>query len=225
MVSLIAPGSSRDPRGRLFPRRRTQPWLVLVAFLAVAGVFVWILVLNSGEDAVGAMNCSAPTHNAPGAPPPVPLGERKSPAALNDVEPAALGATKVRVFNANNEKGQAGQIAEKLGGLGYSSAPDVQIGNDPVYVDQNMQCFSQIRFGPNGRAAAASVQLAAPCSELIEDKRSDDTVDLALGALFRDVHPNNDATEVLQELRNLAPGTKAPRLDAALLAAARNGKC
>ena len=136
----------------------------------------------------------------------------------------ALSATRVRVFHANGQRGQAAHIAAQLSDSGFASAPDVQVGNDPVYLDQNMECSAQIRFGANGAAAAATVQLVAPCAERIEDTRPADTVDLALGNYFSDISPNNDAEEVLRTLRD-APGTASAPLDMDLLEAARVARC
>ena len=228
MVSLITEGTSSDRNGDPYNRRRFRPWLVMVAILFLVGGVVWIKVFTKSEPDTKAMNCNSPTIPAsaePGTPPPAPLGDRVSSSTIHDVEPAALSATKVRVLNANGQRGQAAHIASELGDYGFASAPDVQVGNDSVYVDQNMECTGQIRFGPNGRAAAASVELVAPCAELIEDKRQDDTVDLALGTYFTDVSPNSDAEEVLRALKDPPPGVAPAPLDIDLLAAARKAKC
>lgn len=228
VVSLITEGSSTDPDGKRFPHRRPTPWLVMVAITALLGAVVWIKVLTADEASTAAMSCNNPTVPAsqdPGAAPPAPLGERVSAASVQDVEPAALSATKVRVFNANGERGQAAHVASQLSDYGFASAPDVQVGNDPVYVAQNMECSGQIRFGPNGKAAAASVQLASPCAELIQDQRQDDTVDLALGTYFGDIAPNTDAEEVLRSLKDPPPGVAPAPLDIELLEAARIAKC
>lgn len=129
------------------------------------------------------------------------------------------------MFNANGEHGQAAQVAAQLSDYGFASAPDVQAGNDPIYVDQNMQCQGQLRFGPNGVAAASALWLVAPCAELIEDTRTDDTVDLALGTYFRKISPNTDAEEVLRSLKDPPPGTQPAPLDIDLLKAARTARC
>lgn len=229
VVSLIAPGRSRDDRGRLYPRRRNQPWVILVAILAFGGIVVWILAMSKGQADAGSMTCSNPTAGVSGAsgqPAPAPLGSRQGRNALSGVEPAALSATQVRVFNANDQRGQAAQVASQMSDLGFASPPDVQVGNDPVYINQDMQCFSQIRYGPAGRSAAASVQLFAPCSELILDNRTDATVDLALGTLYSaDSSPNANAQEVLSALKDVAPGVRPQPQDPSLLAAARKSTC
>ncbi|TSD96030.1 LytR family transcriptional regulator [Skermania sp. ID1734] len=228
MVSLITDGSSTDSRGNPYPHRRPTPWLVTVGVLILIGGVVWIKVFTTSDASTAPMDCNSPAVNAmntSGAPTAAPLGERVGESRISDVQPAPLSATRVRVFNANGQRGQAAHVAAQLSDYGFASAPGVQVGNDPVYVDQNMQCSGQIRFGPNGRAAAATVQLVAPCAELIEDQRQDDTVDLALGTYFTDIQPNANAEEVLRALKDPSPdGTPAP-LDSKLLQAARTAKC
>lgn len=202
-----------------------EPWLILVGVLALICVIVWSKALTTENTSTSAMACNSPTPASdPGAPAPEPLGERVGAGRLQDVDPAPLSNSKVRVLNANNQRGQASHIAASLGDLGFASAPGAAFGNDTVYVNGDLECNGQIRFGVKGRPAAASVQLAAPCAELIEDQRTDETVDLVLGSLFREVRPNNDAEEVLRSLKNPAPGGP-PTIDDTLLEAARQVSC
>ncbi|MET9486705.1 envelope integrity protein Cei [Nocardia sp. NPDC006630] len=225
MVSLITQGRPTDPKGRPFIRRRWEPWAAMVAVIAVICVGVWFRALTTTEADPGAMACNSPSPaSSTSAPAPVPLGQRVSPSRLRDVEPVPLAQAKVRVFNANGQRGQAAHVASELGDLGFASAPDVQVGNDPVYVNGDLECTGQIRFGVNGRPAAAAAQLVTPCAELIEDQRTDDTVDMVLGSLFRDIQLGTDAEEVLKSLKNPAPGS-APAIDPKLLDAARHAKC
>ncbi|MGW5438000.1 envelope integrity protein Cei [Nocardia asteroides] len=227
MVSLITEGSATDRDGNPFPRRRPELWLALVLILALISLFVWITAFRTHDDSNEPMACNAPsTPTATGAAKPAPLGSRVGPSRLDDVDPAALSESKVRVFNANGKSGQAGHIAAALGDLGFAGAPGTQVGNDPVYVGGDLNCTGQIRFGVNGRPAAASVQLVAPCAELIEDPRTDDTVDLVLGLAFGEsLRPGADAEEVLRSLKNLAPGSGSSSIDPDLLDAARTVKC
>ncbi|WP_067707924.1 envelope integrity protein Cei [Nocardia yamanashiensis] len=227
MVSLITQGNSSDPNGRPFLRRRWEPWAAMVGVVALIGVLVWWKALTTTEGDHGAMACNSPSPASSTSSPaaaPATLGNRFSPSRLRDVDPAALSQAHVRVFNANGQRGQAAHVASELSDLGFASAPDVQIGNDPVYVNGDLECTGQIRFGVSGRPAAAAVQLVAPCAELIEDKREDNTVDFVLGSLFRDIRPSTDAEEVLRALKNPAPGT-TPAIDPKLLEAARHAKC
>lgn len=225
MVSLITEGNATDKKGRPYARRRYQPWVAMVAILALICAIVWIKALTTEDRSHAAMACNSPSPAAdPSAPKPAPLGERVSPSRLHDVEPAALAQAKVRVYNASGERGLAEHIATSLRDYGFAGPPPPQYSNDPVYVNGDLNCTGQIRFGVNGRPAAASVQLIAPCAELIEDQRADDTVDLALGTVFgNDVQPSDNAEAVLKSLKNPAPGN--PSIDSGLLAAARAASC
>ena len=103
---------------------------------------------------------------------------------MTDVTPAKLADTKIRVLNASGQGGQAAEVAGALRDLGFA---EPTAANDPVYVNARLECQGQIRFGPSGRAAAAAVWLVAPCTELFQDERSDDTVDLAIGTEFTEL--------------------------------------
>lgn len=214
-----------DKKGRPYPRRRHQPWVAMVAILALICAVVWIKALTTEGRSHTAMTCNSPSPAAsPNAPKPAPLGERVSPSRLQDVEPAPLSQARVRVYNGSGSRGLAEHIATSLSDYGFASPPPPQYTNDPVYVNGDLNCTGQIRFGVAGRPAAAAVQLVAPCAELIEDQRTDDSVDLALGSLFgNDLQPSDNAEEVLKSLRNPAPG--GPSIDPKLLSAARLANC
>ncbi|MFD4294836.1 envelope integrity protein Cei [Rhodococcus sp. NPDC058505] len=227
MVSLITEGSSTGPNGKPYPYRRALPVIALIAVLAVLGALLWFRILTKPTELSAPVVCNPPSVSGPvdpDAPAPQPLGDQVPASTLLDVEPAPLSATRVRVFNANGERGQAADVASQLSDYGFAAAPDIQSGNDPVYVDQNMQCQGQIRFGTSGLAAASSLWLAMPCAELIQDGRTDDIVDLALGTYFRNLQPNTDAEEVLSALKTTAPDG-AGAVDIDLLKAARTVHC
>ncbi|MFI6998158.1 envelope integrity protein Cei [Nocardia sp. NPDC050175] len=225
MVSLITEGRPVDSQGRPFLRRRPQPWLIMLGIVTLICTIVWVKALTTTEHDTSAMACNSPSPaTEPGAQPAAALGQRVGASRLQDVEPAPLAASKVRVLNANNQRGQAAHVAAQFGDLGFASAPGTQYGNDSVYVNGDLECTGQIRFGVNGRPAAASVQLVVPCAELIEDQRADETVDMVLGSLFRDIRPSNDAEEVLRSLKNPAPGNSTS-IDIKLLEAARQARC
>ncbi|MFC9433323.1 envelope integrity protein Cei [Nocardia sp. NPDC057030] len=225
MVSLITEGRPVDSQGRPFLRRRPQPWLIMLGIVTLICTIVWVKALTTTEHDSSAMACNSPSPaTEPGAQPAATLGQRVGASRLQDVEPAPLAASRVRVLNANNQRGQAAHVAAQFGDLGFASAPGTQYGNDSVYVNGDLECTGQIRFGVNGRPAAASVQLVVPCAELIEDQRADETVDLVLGSLFRDIRPSNDAEEVLRSLKNPAPGNSTS-IDIKLLEAARQARC
>ncbi|NLV80338.1 MAG: envelope integrity protein Cei [Rhodococcus sp.] len=227
MVSLITEGSATDERGRPFSRRRAVPAAIVGCVLAVTTVVVWTTVFTGSEPETETVACPAPPTAAdePGEQVPAPAGQVVDRSTLVDIDPAPLAATRVRVYNANGERGQASNVAAELSDYGFASAPDVQAGNDPVYVDQNMQCHGQIRFGESGRAAANTVRLVAPCAELVLDARPDDTIDLALGTYFKDLSVGADAEELLRTLRDAPVGDRSAPLDVDLLDAALAAKC
>jgi hypothetical protein len=79
--------------------------------------------------------------------------------------------------------------------------------NDPIYAGAKLNCQGQIRFGTAGQATAAAVWLVAPCTELFNDNRADDSVDLAVGTEFSALAHNEDIDAVLTSLR---PGATEP---------------
>ena len=106
-----------------------------------------------------------------------------------DVTPAKLADTKIEVLNASGQGGQAAEVAGALRDLGFA---EPTAANDTVYANTRLDCLGQIRFGPAGRAAAAAVWLVAPCTELFQDQRTDDTVDLAIGTEFTELSRSDD---------------------------------
>ena len=129
---------------------------------------------------------------------------------MSDVVPAKLADTKIRVLNASGQGGQAAEVAGALRDLGFAQPI---AANDEVYAGERLQCQGQIRFGPAGRAAAAAVWLVAPCTELFQDERGDDTVDLAIGTEYSEPSHNDDIDAVLS---SPSPrGDAAPGLDPA----------
>ena len=123
---------------------------------------------------------------------------------MTEVMPAKLADTKIRVLNASGQGGQAAEVAAALRDLGFA---EPSAANDAIYANTRLQCQGQIRFGPAGRAAAAAVWLVAPCTELFQDQRPDDTVDLAIGTEFSELSRGDDIDAVLASLR--PDGTQA----------------
>jgi hypothetical protein len=117
---------------------------------------------------------------------------------MTEVIPAKLADTRIQVFNASGQGGQAAEVAGALRDLGFA---EPAAANDPIYVNARLECQGQIRFGPSGRAAAAAVWLVAPCTELYQDQRGDDTVDLAIGTEFSELSRGDDIDAVLASLR------------------------
>lgn len=202
MVAQITEGTAFDKHGRPFRRRNPRPAIFVVAVLVVVTGVVWTVALTRPAKVHEAAVCNPPPQPAGSAAP--PLGEQVSRSAMADVNPAKLADTLVRVLNASGRGGQAGDVAGAMKDLGFAQPT---AANDPVYAGTRLNCHGQIRFGTAGQATAAAVWLVAPCTELFNDSRADDSVDLALGTEFTSLAHNDDIDAVLAGLR---PGAAEP---------------
>ncbi|WP_328354579.1 envelope integrity protein Cei [Mycobacterium sp. NBC_00419] len=216
MVAQITEGTAFDKHGRPFRRRNYLPGIIAVGVLFAITALVWAVVLTRPVDVREAAACNAPPSSADAAAP--KLGEQVSRSTLIDVAPAKLAEAKVRVLNASGQGGQAGEVAGALRDIGFAQPT---AANDPVYANDRLTCQGQIRFGANGKAGAAAVWLVAPCVELYQDDRKDDSVDLAIGTDFTTLAHSDDIDAVLAGLR---PDATEPA-DSALIAKIHNGTC
>ena len=216
VVANITDGSAYDKAGKPFRRRNYRPGIVAAIALAALTALVWAFVLTRPVTVGEAAACNAPpTSTDPAAP---KLGNRLSSSALIDVAPAKLTETNIRVLNASGQGGQAGDVAGSLRDLGFA-APAA--ANDPVYAGNRLSCQGQIRFGKDGRTGAATAWLVAPCVELYQDDRADNSVDLVIGTDFTALASSDDIAAVLAGLQ---PGATEPA-DSALLTKIHNGTC
>ena len=218
MVAQITEGTAFDRHGRPFRRRNYLPGILLFVALAVAMMMAWIMALNQPVDVHEATICNAPPPPADPSVPAPHLGEQVSRADMVGVTPAKLADAKIRVLNASGQGGQAAEVAGELRDLGFA---EPAAANDTLYANTRLECQGQIRFGPAGRAAAAAVWLVAPCTELFQDQRNDDTVDLAIGTDFSALSHSDDIDAVLASLRPDA--TQAA--DSSLLSKIHTGAC
>ena len=216
MVALITEGTAFDKHGRPFRRRNHIPVLCLFLALAIATGVVWVIALNRPTDVHEAVVCNAPpAATDPNQP---KLGQQVSRQTMTEVVPAKLADTKTKVLNASGQGGQAAEVSSALRDLGFAQPT---ASNDPIYAGTRLECQGQIRFGPAGRAAAAAVWLVAPCTELFQDQRTDDSVDLAIGTEFGELSHNDDIDAMLASLRPDA--TQPP--DPALLRTIHGAAC
>lgn len=216
MVAQITEGTAFDKHGRPFRRRNPRPAIIVAIFLMVVTAVVWTIALTRPANVHEVAVCNPPP--TPAESTPAQLGEQVSRSAMMDVTPAKLSDTKVRVLNASGRGGQAGDVAGALRDLGFAQPT---AANDPLYTGSRLNCQGQIRFGTAGQAAAAAVWLVAPCTELFNDNRADDSVDLALGTDFTALAHNDDIDAVLATLR---PGATEPS-DPALLTKIHSSSC
>lgn len=216
VVADITRGSAVDKNGQPFRRRNYRPAAIALAVLAGVTALSWVFVLTRPVDVHEAAACNAPPTPTDAAAP--KLGQLVSGSALINVAPAKLADTKIRVMNASGQGGQAGEVAGALRDLGFA-APTA--ANDPIYAGTRLTCQGQIRFGKGGQAGAAAAWLVAPCVELYQDDRKDDSVDLVIGTDFASLTNSDDIAAVLSGLRPGATETADP----ALITKIHNGSC
>ena len=216
MVAQITEGTAFDKHGRPFRRRNPRPAIFALAFLVVVTGVVWTMALTRPAKEHETAVCNPPPQPAGEAP--TQLGEQVSRSAMVDVTPAKLSDTKVRVLNASGRGGQAADVAGAMKDLGFAQPT---AANDPLYAGTRLNCQGEIRFGTAGQATAAAVWLVAPCAELFNDNRADDSVDLALGTDFTALAHTDDIDTVLASLR---PGATEPS-DPALLQKVHASSC
>jgi hypothetical protein len=216
VVADITAGSNRDKDGQPFVRRQYRPGIIALVVLLVLTALTWALALTRPVQVGEAAACNAPPAPSDAAAP--KLGSLVSGSSLIDVAPAKLADTKIRVLNASGQGGQAGEVAGSLRDLGFA-APTA--ANDPIYSGTRLNCQGQIRFGEAGRPSAAAAWLVAPCVELYQDDRTDDSVDLVIGSDFTSLANSDDIAAVLSGLR---PGATEPA-DSSLLTKIHNGSC
>ncbi|AVM65188.1 MULTISPECIES: envelope integrity protein Cei [Dietzia] len=194
MVVHLSTQATPSPTPARGLTRLRSPYVLFLVVVLVLGALVWAAALRGDDAATQAVACPLP-------PAAEEAGlEEESVDALDQVAPALLADTRIRVLNANGQSGQAGAVAAELAERGFQPAGSDAIGNDPVY-GQALECHGQIRYGEAGRAAARSLSLAAPCMQLVTDGRTDGTVDLALGTTFSRLSDSTAAVGALDELK------------------------
>jgi hypothetical protein len=203
---------------KAYQRRNSRPAIALAVALVVAVVAIWMIVLSSASQGPSGASCPPPAAVPAGLP---PFGTGRPATALDQVTPAPPNLVRIRVLNGGGQRGQANLVASQLGELGLTEAADP--GNDPYYPDGDLACRGNIRYGPNGAAAARTVSLVLPCLALVQDDRPDDTVDVAIGTLFGEVNPTRAARNILDQLGG--PGENPAPIDPELLAKARSVPC
>jgi len=202
VVAQITEGTAFDKHGRPFRRRHARPAIVLLVVLLVGSAVVWTIALTRPPEVHEAAACNPPPQPTdPGQP---HLGTPVSRSTMINVAPAKLADAKIRVLNASGRGGQAADIAGAMKDLGFAQPT---AANDPIYAQARLNCQGQIRFGTAGQTTAAAVWLVAPCTELFNDNRADDSVDLAIGTEFTALAHNEDIDAVLASLR---PGATEP---------------
>lgn len=237
---MSAVSTRRGRQGPRYRRRRPIPALIVLVALVLLSGAMWTRVFDSVEDIETATKCAPPSPQRPGPPqagqegmgPQQPVGQMLPRNALDSTNPAPPQDIPVEVLNGNGESRQAGLVGDELGTLGFTPAG---ADNDPVYVNYDLNCHGQIRFGEAGASSARTMSLIAPCAQLVRDERQDAGVDFALGSDFDDIKTTPETKQVLQELQNWVPerdqqdgtseGITPPKISNDLMAKARDVHC
>lgn len=238
MVSQITTGTPFDPKGRPFLRRRPRPAYIAAIALLITAIVAWsVVALKSSDKAATPTDCNQPTpasetSAAPAAsaahpkpPPPPPTLNVVSRDDMLKVTPAPLSTFQVRVLNAASQRGQAQSVSEDLTSQGFRPMADTPFGDDPAYPNHDLRCVAQIRFGSDGKAGAASLWLAVPCAQLVDDGRKGTSVDLALGAYYETKEPSQDQQATLGALRSALPTDPKSGADPELVKAIHSTTC
>lgn len=132
--------------------------LSLVAVIAV----VWALTRDSTNDLA------------------LPAGCVDSSVAPVTTLPSSPAQVTVRVYNATDRAGLAGNVASQLQRRGYRVAGT---GNDPK--NSAVSAAAELRHGPAGAGAAQLLRGQIVGATVVADTRADATVDVVLGTGFR----------------------------------------
>lgn len=211
-----------------YRRRSARPVAIVLGVLIVMVVVTWTTVFSNASETPSGTLCPPPSAAPPNQ---APFGTPRPSTALDQAAPAAPATIRIRVLNGGGQRGQANLVTTQLGDLGFTEAADPV--NDPFYPNGDLNCRGNLRYGANGAAAARTVSLVLPCLALVSDDRPDDSVDVAVGALFGEINASKAAKEALRQLSGpagqaVASGNGAvptPTVDPELLARARAARC
>lgn len=181
-----------------YRRRRPWPAAIILLSLLVAATTVWVSVINRDTNPNAVASCPASGTPSSAATQQTPLPYT----ALHAVTPAPPQDVSIRVLNAGGQRSLASQVALTAQLFGFTLAAPA--ANDPLFPQGNLPCVGEIVFGPNGVAAARTLSLVAPCTQLVRDDRQTSTVDLVLGQHFASLSADNAARTVLNQLTQWA---------------------
>jgi hypothetical protein len=132
--------------------------LVLVGFVAFAGLYGWRALTDDPDaDAVATQQCL--------------------PAAQADAPPPT--EIQVNVYNATSRSGLASTTAGQLRERGFVIR---DVANDPL--SRQVTGTAEVRANPEQQAAASVVLAQLPGAVFVPDERPEPTVDLVLGESF-----------------------------------------
>jgi len=162
--------------------RRPIPPLIFLLVLALAALGVWWNVLR--QDAERRESAAAECSSAA--------------AAIPTLDPSTV---TVRVLNASDRAGLAGQVGDSLQSRGFTVA---EVGNDGA--TREVVGAGEVRYGARGRDAARFLSLQQPGIELYQDTRANATVDLVLGPEWTELASPEEVEQALTAQPTAAAG-------------------
>jgi hypothetical protein len=160
MLSPLGKVPKRSPDTRR-RGRRAWPMVIFILVFAIAATVVWWRVISSDSQQGKHPSCAASSSSA---------------LSTHDVQ--------VRVYNATSRSGLAAGVSKDLRSRGLDV---IATANDPT--NRKVTGVAEIRYGTAGSAEAKVVLAAIPGGTLVRDRRTDATVDIALGPRFQAVAP------------------------------------
>ena len=92
------------------------------------------------------------------------------------------GTVSINVYNATDRTGLAASTAGVLKGRGFTVG---EIANDPL--GKTVRPSAELRYGPKGEQNAKLLSFYIPGAKLVQDDRTDASVDVVLGEKFKAV--------------------------------------
>jgi hypothetical protein len=172
----VSETTERRPAGAR--RRRPLPALIFLLALALAALFVWwnVLTDESARQQAQAAACSSAS------------------AAPQALDPSTV---TVRVLNAGDQAGKAGEVTETLTSRGFVVS---ETANDPS--DNEVTGVGELRFGPRGKGAADYLGLFLPGATERSDTRATDVVDLVIGPDFAGLATEQQVSAALAPIKS-----------------------
>lgn len=185
------PGYERTVSTRRRVARRALAVLVSIALLVGAGLAAYWYLMKPDVSST-SLRCVAPSGAA-----------SSGTVARTSTKAAAIAPEKVtvNVYNTTTQAGLAGRTATELRRRGFKVD---KVGADPK--DKEIAGVAELRYGPKGSAQATTLNAHVGASKSARDKRKDSSVDLVLGASYKQMRSPDQAGAVLQPTTARPPG-------------------
>lgn len=123
--------------------------------------------------------------------------------AVETKVPAPSGV-KLRILNATDRNGLAGELRDELAARGFTQ---IEVGDSSAVVEGT----AMVRYGPAAAGAAQLVraQVPAAVADPVDDREDEvaDVVDLLIGPDYQNLTPNDQVSTVMKQLKPVTPST------------------